>query len=109
MDTIDRINLILAEKGMSGAELSREIGASNSVYSQWNTRATSPSKKNLAKIAKVLGTSVEYLMGLSDKKEIPPAVSSRRNYPVRYDRLNDANRAIIDHLIDELVNNQSDD
>lgn len=93
MDIIDRINLMLAERGMSGAELSRKIGASNSVYSQWNTGTTSPSKKNLVKIAEVLGTSVEYLMGLSEKRENAPAISGKgqkeKPAPISEDGLSD--------------------
>lgn len=69
MDAIDKINLVLMQKGMSGAELSRLIGVSNSVYSQWNTKTTKPSNKNLAKIAEALGVDVANL--LPDKEEKP--------------------------------------
>ena len=58
MDTIDRINMLLSERGMTGAELSRAIGVSTGTYSQWNKRLTKPSNKNLKKIADVLGVTV---------------------------------------------------
>ena len=67
MDIIDRINLCLAEIGKTGAEMSRDLGLSNSAYSQWNTHKYHPSKKTLAKIAPYLKTTVEYL--LTGKKE----------------------------------------
>lgn len=70
MDTIDKINLLLAKKGMTGADLNRAIGVSSAVYSQWNTRATKPSKKNLAKIAEVLNVEVSELTEIVEK---PPA------------------------------------
>lgn len=62
MDVIDRINLCLSQIGKNGAEMSRELGLSNSIYSQWNTKKTKPSKKNLSRIADYLGVTVEYLL-----------------------------------------------
>lgn len=62
MESIDKINILIAERGISGAELSRAIGASRAVYSQWNTRATKPSNKTLRKIADYFGVNVRDLM-----------------------------------------------
>ena len=69
MDAIDKINQLLYVKGMSGAELSRIIGVSNSVYSQWNTKTTKPSRKSLLKVADAL--SVDVVDILPDEKEKP--------------------------------------
>jgi transcriptional regulator with XRE-family HTH domain len=68
MDSIDKINILLAKHGMSGADLSRLIGVSNSVYSQWNTKTTKPSNKSLAKIAEVFSVDVAALMPDNEKK-----------------------------------------
>lgn len=78
MDTIDRINALIDEKRMSGAELARKIGVSNSALSQWNARTTKPSTRSLRKIADVLCTTVDYLTGETGKmqKENPTTVSS---------------------------------
>lgn len=62
MDIIDRINLRLAEIGKNGAEMSRDLGLSNSAYSQWNTHKYRPSKKSLSIMAPYLQTTVEYLL-----------------------------------------------
>ena len=67
MDVIDRINERLAVLGKSGAEMSRDLGLSNSIYSQWNTRKTKPSKKTIKLLAPYLETSVEYLLTGKDK------------------------------------------
>lgn len=72
MDVIDNINALLKEKGINGAELSRMIGVSSAVYSQWNRKVTKPSNKNIAKVASALGVPVSYLTG-EDQKEKPPA------------------------------------
>lgn len=67
MLSIDKINVLLQKHGMTGADLSRAISVSNSVYSQWNTRATKPSNKNLKKIADYFGVSVEELLDDPDE------------------------------------------
>lgn len=54
MDTIDRINLLLAKKEKTGADLNKAIGVSNAVYSQWNTRKSKPSKKVSRKLPSIL-------------------------------------------------------
>lgn len=71
MDVIDNINALLKEKGINGAELSRMIGVSSAVYSQWNRKVTKPSNKNIAKVANALGVPVSYLTG-EGQKESPP-------------------------------------
>ena len=62
MLSIDKINLLLIKNGMTGADLSRALKFSNSVYSQWNTKSTKPSKKNLKKIADYFGIDVTELL-----------------------------------------------
>ena len=63
MDTIDKINYYLVKQGQSGADLSRALGLSNSVYSQWNTKKTKPRKSKLQAIAEYLDVSVSDLIG----------------------------------------------
>lgn len=62
MDTIDKINFYLAKSGKTGADLSRALGLSNSIYSQWNTKKTKPRKSKLPVIADFLGVTVEDLL-----------------------------------------------
>ncbi len=93
MDAIDKINIALARKGMSGAELERLIGVSNSVYSQWNTKQTKPSKKSLAKVAAALGIDVAEIIAdepLRKKKEKPAPESG--NEPLTVDEIKKAFR-----------------
>ena len=72
MDAIDKINKLLTQKGMSGAELEKKIGVSNSVYSQWNTKATKPSNKSLVKVAAALGVDVSDILPDGDEKKPVP-------------------------------------
>lgn len=104
MEIIDRINKRLAIIGKTGAEMSRDLGLSNSAYSQWNTGKTKPSKKTLVLIAPYLGTTVEYLLTGKEK----PAGHTDDGFS-KYQLLNDENRAAIDALIDRLLISQSDE
>ena len=69
MKPIDKVNLLLLEHGMSGAELCREIGVSDGVYSQWNKGRSNISPKNLKKIADFFHVSVSYLLDDEDNKK----------------------------------------
>lgn len=68
MAIIDKINLGLSNIGKTGADLEKAIGVSHSVYSQWNTGKTKPSKRRLPEIADYLGVTVEWLV---DQEKIP--------------------------------------
>lgn len=74
MAIIDRINERLAVIGKTGAEMSRDLGLSNSAYSQWNTGKTKPSKKTLALIAPYLETNAEYLLTGNEKTPQPLSI-----------------------------------
>lgn len=62
MDSIGKVNKFLAMKGISGAELSRMIGASSGAYSNWNTRKSKISNIYLNKIALALDIPVESIL-----------------------------------------------
>lgn len=79
MDAIDKINFYLSKKGKNGADLSRALGLSNSIYSQWNTRKTKPSNVRLPAIAEYLGVSVEDIM--PDDVDAPAASEGAKKAP----------------------------
>lgn len=79
MDTIDKINYYLVKQGKTGADLSRALGLSNSVYSQWNTGKTKPKKSKLMAIAEYLGVSVEDIM--PDDVAAPAAPQGAKKAP----------------------------
>lgn len=79
MDAIDKINFYLSKKGKNGADLSRALGLSNSIYSQWNTRKTKPSNVRLPAIAEYLGVSVEDIM--PDDVAAPAAPQGAKKAP----------------------------
>lgn len=77
MTSIEKINYQLMVHGLSGAELCRGIGLSNSIYSQWNTSKVVPSNKTLGKIAKFLGIPIESI--LADKENAPATATGNRD------------------------------
>lgn len=68
---VNRINALLAEKGISKQKFYKDCGITSASYSLWNTGRTTPRKKNLDVIASYLGTSTDYLLtGLGEKENI---------------------------------------
>lgn len=59
--------------------MSRDLGLSNSAYSQWNTRKTKPSKKSIQRIAEYLGTTADYLIFGSEAQNAPIPQSDRND------------------------------
>jgi len=79
MDTlaiIKRIELRIAELGISKADFYKKSGISSASYSQWNTGKYKPTDAKLQKAAEALGVSFEYLR--YGKTEKTPAVSGER-------------------------------
>ncbi|WP_432736996.1 helix-turn-helix transcriptional regulator [Pediococcus pentosaceus] len=77
MTLFDKIKKISKERGYSIAEVERKAGISTNYLYQWKKREPSP--KSLASVAKVLGVSVDYLLGTDDKP-------SATNEPVDLDK-----------------------
>lgn len=71
MRSIDKIMQIMSSKKMTGAELERRLGLSNSAFSQWKRGKNSISKENLIKISEILGVRYEDL--LPDEEEVSAA------------------------------------
>lgn len=104
MDAIDKINFYLSKKGKNGADLSRALGLSNSIYSQWNTRKTKPSNVRLPAIAEYLGVSVEDIM--PDDVAAPAASEGAKKAPdPEIEGLSEAKKALLDAL-DDLTDEQ---
>ena len=69
-EVIKRVEVRLAEIGMSKAEFYRKSGISSASFSQWNTGVNSPSMKKLKNASDCLGVSLDYLL-TGEQKEKP--------------------------------------
>ena len=70
---LTRIEIRMAELGMSKEEFYEKSGISSASFSQWNTGVHKPTKKKLGQAAAVLNVSLEYLLTGEQKEK--PAIS----------------------------------
>lgn len=61
-EEINRIKVVLAEKGKKNKWLAKKIGKNESTISQWCTNSRQPSLENLLKIANTLDTDIRELL-----------------------------------------------
>lgn len=66
----ERLKDILQERQMSQSELARKTGISRQNIYQYANGKTVSSLENLVKISKALNVSTDYLLGLSEYKDI---------------------------------------
>lgn len=66
---IPRLFEIMEEKGIKGADITRDLRISSGNISNWKTGINVPSKIALSSLADYLGTTPEYLLGETDIKE----------------------------------------
>ena len=59
---LNRIKVVLAEKGKSNKWLAEELGKGQATISKWCTNAAQPSLENLIEIAKCLEADVNELI-----------------------------------------------
>ena len=59
---LNRIKVVLAEKGKSNKWLAEELGKGQATISKWCTNTTQPSLENLIEIAKCLDVEVNELI-----------------------------------------------
>lgn len=78
MTLFDRTKKIIKKRGMSVSEVERKAGLSENYLYTWK-KSDNPRKKSIESVAKVLGVSVDYLLGTDDKP-------SATNEPVDLDK-----------------------
>ena len=68
---VNRINSLLAERGIDKKKFYEDCGITSASYSLWNTGKTKPRMKNLETIAEYLHVPVSYLLEGKEQKEKP--------------------------------------
>ena len=61
-----RLRALRVEQGFTQAEVARKVGIAGEAYGRLERGAVLPRARTLAAIAQLLGTSVDYLLGLSE-------------------------------------------
>jgi len=72
MDTIDRIFELVKDRNTTQFALSKAIGVSDGLFSQWKRRSQKPSADVVLRIAAHFNVSTDYLFGIKDYPEISP-------------------------------------
>lgn len=76
MIAFERIKELAKKKKMTLVEVNDKAGLGTRTIYHWNK--TQPSNAKLASVARVLGTTTDYLNGLTDNPEIPNTINKRR-------------------------------
>ena len=88
---VNRINSLLAERGIDKKKFYEDCGITSASYSLWNTGKTKPRMKNLEIIADYLRVPVSYLLEGKGQKE-KPASEEAGFHPTLEDWLNAVDR-----------------
>ena len=68
MANLNRLKVVLVEKGKTGKWLAEELGKSNCTVSKWCSNSIQPDLNTLDKIAKLLNTDVSNLLNKTDNE-----------------------------------------
>lgn len=71
MKKADRLNLLLAQKGMTHAALAGKIGVSRQAVQKWASGSSEPKGTNLIRICQFFGVSTNWMNGLEDEDKSP--------------------------------------
>lgn len=75
MNTLDRIKTMVDSKGMTIAELERKADVGNGTIRNWSKSL--PTADKLQRVAKVLGTSLDYLVNGEDESSEKAKILAR--------------------------------
>lgn len=67
MPNLNRLKVVLVEKGKTGRWLAQELGKSNCTISKWCSNSIQPDLLTLDKIAKLLDVDVKELLNSTEK------------------------------------------
>ena len=109
MVDVDRLNNLIAEKGVSKKFLSEKAGKARTYISCAMCGKGTISAEALQIFADELGTTVEYLRGETDNpaKEKEPVLSDELSN-TGYELLSAENKQFVDSLIEKLLRSQFD-
>lgn len=69
---LDRVQYLMAQKGIKKTELMHRIGAERALFDTWEAQRNIPSIQ-YANLAQALDTTIAYLCGETDNPDIPPS------------------------------------
>lgn len=112
MTMFDRVKEISKKRGLSLAQLNEKAGFKQNVIYSWKTKT--PSIDKVESVAKVLGVSVDYLLGKTEKEEpmnntrdmeVEEALNSMRSYQGQ--PISDEEREVMRGIIKGYLDNKN--
>ena len=105
---LTRIEIRMAELGMSKEEFYEKSSISSASFSQWNTGVHKPTKKKLGQAAAVLNVSLEYLLTGEQKEKPAIAEDDRLNaeFIELFSKLTEAEKAMMLSQLKGLVSDR---
>ena len=70
MEFRDRLKILRNENSISAIELAKQLNKSESAIRMWESGKTKPDADTLIELSKMLDCSVDYLLGLSEYKNM---------------------------------------
>lgn len=103
----ERFAELLNERGKRPSDLTEATGISSTVFSEWKSGKSQPKVDKLVKIARYLGTSVEYLVTGEDPAQLPQIVlsSDEEDLLASYRKLNRTGKEKAADYISDLTDN----
>ncbi|MBM9929326.1 helix-turn-helix transcriptional regulator [Pediococcus pentosaceus] len=112
MTMFDRVKEVSKKRGLSLAQLNEKAGFKQNVIYSWKTKT--PSIDKVEAVSKVLGVSVDYLLGKEEKAtnkdydgEVEEALNSARMYQGK--PISDAQRETIKGIVKAYLDAQNKD
>lgn len=103
-----RIKDLAKQQNKSVKDILSNAGLGSNTMS--NMKTSMPKADSLAKIADQLNCSVDYLLGRTEIKEAPAEAEAKANAVIEfYKRLNPQNRAVLDALLQSMLEQQEKD
>ncbi len=87
MNTFDKIDFLLKEKGLKQIDLTNYLGVPKAIYTGWKTGRTKSYQKHLSKIADFFGVSVDYLLGKTETTDPDAPTLSPEKQKIIVDRI----------------------
>jgi transcriptional regulator with XRE-family HTH domain len=81
MDTVERIFALIEEKGVTAADVAKEVDLPKSSFTDWKKGRSKPSADALAKLADYFDVSVDYLLGRSNLREPLTTIAAHTDDP----------------------------
>ena len=99
MNTVDKILLLINDKGISKNKMLTDLGLSKNSFVNWEKRGTSPSGETLSKIAAYFKVSTDYLLGNDTSGSKDPATDEEIKFA-----LFNGSEGVTDEMYEEVKN-----